>query len=94
MAEGLSVAANTLPAVKIAFSVVNGFRKYLENFASLTQNYSLVEALALQLGNSSVWRMERRVLEAREPQLAMDFKRATQDKSQMITIAVCLTVAS
>lgn len=60
------------------------------HFAEPALSYTIPELVVLQLGSHSVWETLRRVLESTDPAYAMDFKKATEDQNNMITVAVSL----
>src|SRR5262245_8343536 len=94
--DPVSLAGSVFVVISLVVSVYKAIISYITDVGRLAERYTIVEIIALQLGSKSVLQMQSRVLEDldtdldtdTDSKLAMDFKKVTQDESQMVTIAV------
>lgn len=60
----------------------------VQGTAFVLQNYGIMGIFLLTFGSDDVLRYEFQVLASDDAQVAFDFKKATQDESNMIAVAV------
>lgn len=86
--DPLSLTASVLSVVSLASAIVKSVRETFSANAFLLKHYGLAGLLLTAFGSKDVLRSELQVLATDDEQVALDFKKATQDESNMIAIAV------
>ncbi|KAH8768849.1 hypothetical protein F5883DRAFT_63347 [Diaporthe sp. PMI_573] len=84
MAEVIDLASSVLTVVK---PYARGASILFSRILFYPTEYGPTGALLLVFGSSAVWRMQVRVLASKDDRVALDFKDATKQESNMVAVA-------
>lgn len=87
--DPLSLAAASLAVIQVPVVIVGALAGSFSTARFIVRTYGIPGLWILVFGSQDILRSEFQVLASDSGQAAIDFKKATQDESNMIAVAVC-----
>lgn len=92
MIEPLSVLGGLGQVTDLVIASLTLFSSSARSVDFFLRHYGLAGVILWLFGSNAIWRIQFQILHSTIDQEAMDFKKATQDESSIIALAVSLSI--